>query len=393
MDAAVSQETKTAANAQPGTEASAGTAVRLWVQRHFVFVLTVLAPTVVASVYFGLIASDVYVSESRFLVRSPKIQMPTETGLVSDLLQGAGFSRAQDDTYSVRDFILSRDALKELDGKLGIRKSYSSHHVDIFNRFPGLHWDTSFERFYLYYGKHVEVEYDPTSSISVLTVRAFSANDAYNINRMLLDMSERLVNTLNDRSRQDLIRFAEEDVRTAADKAHEASLALLAFRSKQSVFDTEQQAQIQLEGVAKLQEDFISTEAELAQLTKLSPNNPQIPGLRSRADTLRKAIASEAAKVTSGKSSLSAHAPEFERLVLESTTADKLLATAITELDTARSEAARQQLYLERLVQPNLPDKAMEPRRIRSVFTVFVLGLIAWGVLSLVLASIREHAD
>ena len=58
-----------------------------------------------------------------------------------------------------------------------------------------------------------------------------------------------------------------------------------------------------------------------------------------------------------------------------------------------RSEALRKGLYLERLVQPSLPDKAMEPRRVRSVFTVVLLGLMLWGVASLVIAAIREHAD
>ena len=66
---------------------------------------------------------------------------------------------------------------------------------------------------------------------------------------------------------------------------------------------------------------------------------------------------------------------------------------ALAELEEARSEARRQQLYLERLVQPSLPDKAMTPRRVRSVFTVFLVGLILCGVASLVLAAIREHAD
>ena len=90
---------------------------------------------------------------------------------------------------------------------------------------------------------------------------------------------------------------------------------------------------------------------------------------------------------------LERRAPAFERLALESQFADKELGTALAELEAARTEAARKQLYLERLVQASLPDKAMEPRRIRSVFTVFALGLIAWGAVSLVLASIREHAD
>jgi capsular polysaccharide transport system permease protein len=362
-----------------------------WLKRHIVFVVTVLVPTAVAVVYYGLIASDVYTSESRFLVRSP--QQRVQPGLVGELLQGTGITHSQDDTYSVRDFILSRDALKELDDKLAIRKGYSNTRVDWFNRFAGLDWDKSFEAFYRYYGKHVDVEYDSTSSISILKVRAFTAEDAQKINQLLLEMSERLVNSLNDRSRHDLIQFAEEEVKIAADKARDASLAMLAFRSKQAIFAPDQQAAIQLQGVARLQEELISSEAELAQLKKLSPSNPQISGLNSRTETLRSAITSEASKVTSENGSLSARAPMFERLALESEFADKQLGTALAALEAARAEAARKQLYLERLVRPNLPDKGIEPRRIRSVFTVFLVCLIAWGAVSLVLASIREHAE
>ena len=66
---------------------------------------------------------------------------------------------------------------------------------------------------------------------------------------------------------------------------------------------------------------------------------------------------------------------------------------ALAALDAARSEAARKQLYLERLVQPNLPDTALEPRRIRGVLSVLVVALIAWGVLSLIVAGVREHIE
>jgi capsular polysaccharide transport system permease protein len=137
----------------------------------------------------------------------------------------------------------------------------------------------------------------------------------------------------------------------------------------------------------------VTTEAELAQLRKISPTNPQISGLESRAETLRHAIASEAGKVTSANGSFSARAQTFERLTVDSMFADKQLGTALADLEPARSDALRKELYLERLAQPSLPDKAMEPRRIRSVFTVFLIGMIAWGVGSLVIAAVREHAD
>jgi capsular polysaccharide transport system permease protein len=362
-----------------------------WFKGHIVLVLTVLAPTCAAILYYGFFASDVFISESRFLVRSPQHQM--QGGFVGEILQGSGLTHSLDDAYSVHDYILSRDALREIDANLGVRKAFTSRQVDPLNRFPGLVWDASFEEFYRYYGKHVGVEYDPSSSISTLTVRAFTAQDAEAINDQLLQMSERLVNTLNERSRQDLIRYAADEVKLATDKATAAAVALFEYRSKHEVFEPDKQAAIQLESVAKIQEELITTEAQLAQVQKLSPNNPQIAGLETRGDTLRHAIASEAAKVTSANGSFSARAPNFERLTVESVFADKQLGVALADLESARSEALRQQLYLERLVQPSLPDKAMEPRRIRSVFTVLLLGLITWGVASLVIAAIREHSD
>jgi capsular polysaccharide transport system permease protein len=362
-----------------------------WLKTHIVLVLTVLAPTCIAILYFGFFASDVYISESRFLVRSPQHQ--AQGGFVGQLLQGSGISHSQDDAYSVHDYILSRDALRELDAKAGVRKAFTSKQVDLFNRFPGLSWDGSFEEFYRYYGKHVGVEYDSASSITTLTVRAFTAQDAQRIDDLLLQMSERLVNTLNERSRQDLIHYAADEVKIATDKATAAAVAMFEYRSKHAVFEPDKQAAIQLESVAKIQEELISTEAQLAQVQKLSPNNPQISGLESRADTLRHAIGTEGAKVTSANGSFSARAPDFERLTLETVFADKQLGVALADLETARSEALRQQLYLERLVQPSLPDKAMEPRRIRSMFTVFLVGMIGWGVVSLLIAAIREHSN
>ena len=356
-----------------------------------VLILTVVVPTCGAILYYGLIASGVYISESRFLVRSP--QHKSQGGVFGPLLQGTGLSRSQDDTYSIHDFILSRDALRELDEKIAVRKTFMSKAIDPINRFPSLSWDDSFEDLYRYYGKHVGVEYDSVTSISILTVRAFSGQDAQKINDQLLQMSERLVNTLNERSRGDLIRFAADEVKLATEKATVAGVAMFEYRTKHAVFEPDKQAAIKLGSVAKIQEELVSAEAQLAQIRKLSPTNPQIAGLESRAETLRHAITTEAAKVTSANDSFSARAPEFERLTLESVFSDKQLGVALAGLETARNDALRQQLYLDRLVQPSLPDKAMEPRRIRSVLTVFLMGLVAWGVANLLIAAIREHSD
>jgi capsular polysaccharide transport system permease protein len=98
-------------------------------------------------------------------------------------------------------------------------------------------------------------------------------------------------------------------------------------------------------------------------------------------------------KMTGSATSLTNKAAAFERLALDRTFAEKQLANAMAALEVARSETQRKQLYLERIVQPNKPDVAIEPRRLRSVIVVLVLGLVAWGILTLLVASIREHME
>lgn len=366
--------------------------LRRWLG-HFglVFWLTVVLPTVGAALYFGLVASDVYISESRFVVRSP--QRPVASGLGA-LLQGTVFSRSQDDTYSVHDFVRSRDALQELDKKLELRQAFSAAGIDPVNRFPGLAWwDKSFEALFRHYKAHVHINYDTVSSISILEVRAYTAQDAQRINQALLDMGERLVNQMNLRSRKDLIEVAEQEVRIAEERSKLAAAALSTFRSDRAVFDPDRQSAMQLQGVVKLREELLAAETQLQQVRQVSPNNPQVAVLQSRVDSLRRAVNQESAQVTGRQGGLIAKSPEYDRLLLEKTFADRQLATTLTALDNARSEASRKQLYLERLVQPNLPDDALEPRRIRSVLTTFFLGLLFWGVISLVLHSIREHTE
>ena len=374
------------------------TPVLTWSQRlkqgflriNRVFLLAVIIPTIISIVYFGFLASDVYISESRFVVRSPQRQAPTGLGA---LLQGAGFSRSQDDTFSVHDFMLSRDALNNLNNKLELDKSFSSHDVDFFNRFAALDMDDSFEALHRYYQKIVAIDTDSISSISVLKVRAYSSEDAYKINTLLLEMSENLINQLNERGRQDMIRFATSEVAMAEKKAKAAALALSGYRNEQAVFDPERQSAIQLQLVSKLQDELIATKTQLDQVRSFTPENPQIPVLKKRADTLQAEMDAQMAKVAGGGASLTNKAAEYERLALDRTFADKQLGAALASLEQARNDAQRKQLYLERIVQPSKPDVALEPRRLRAILATFVLGLIAWGVLHILLAGVREHKD
>lgn len=355
------------------------------------FLITVAAPTLISGIYFGLVASDVYISESRFVVRSPQRQNSV-TGLGA-LLQGAGFSKAQDDTYAVHDYMKSRDALQQLEAQINISKSFSSDRIDLFSKFGGFGFADSFEDLHQYFQKHLQIDLDTASSISTVKVRAYNAEDAVQINEKLIELSEALVNQLNERGRKDMIRFAQEEVAIAEKNAKEAALALSAFRNQKNVFDPEKQSALQLQQISKLQDEMIATKLQLIQIKTATPNNPQIANLEKRVDALQADILTETGKVVGGGTSLSTKASEYERLTLDRAFSDKQLATALASLEQARNDAQRKQLYLERIVQPSKPDMAMEPRRLRSFLATVVLGLITWGILTMLLAGIKEHQD
>jgi capsular polysaccharide transport system permease protein len=352
------------------------------------FLLTVVLPTLVAVAYFGFIASAVYVSESQFVVRSP--DKPATSGL-GVLLKSTGFSNAGDEVYAAKDYVTSRDALRALNNNRAVARAYGNDSISIFDRFNPLGLSGSFEDLYSFYRGKVGVDYDTTSSIATLSVRAYSPQDAYRFNRQLLQLAEGLINRLNTRGRNDVVQFAAEEVRGAQVAARDAAVALASFRNTHGVVNPEEQAKAQLAMISKLQDELIGARVQLQQLQEMAPQNPQVPLLHTRIASLQTQIDQQMGRVAGGRRSLSASAVQYERLELERQYADRRLGAAMNSLQNAEDEARRKQAYVERIAEPSLPDEAAEPRRLRGIFATFILGLIAWGILRLLLAGLREH--
>ena len=105
-----------------------------------------MIPTVVAVAYFGFMASNIYVTESKFVIRSPQ-----KMGAASfmDVFSKIGMAKSDEDSFAVKEYILSRDAMNILNQDLNIKEAYSDQAIDLLERFPGVrYWDTSLEAFY-----------------------------------------------------------------------------------------------------------------------------------------------------------------------------------------------------------------------------------------------------
>jgi capsular polysaccharide transport system permease protein len=367
-------------------------AFAIWLKKRRWFVLCVIVPTIVAAVYYGLIASDIYTSESRFVIKSPDQKRSQPTSLAS-LIQTTGLSAGQEQANEVLDFVRSRDALKLLERDPGIRSRYASSRIDAFSRFPRPFADGGFEGMYKYYGRMVDAHLDNETGIAVITVKAFAAKDAYEINRHLLQLSEGLVNQLNERAQANGIAEALKQVALATVRAKQARTALGAYRNKQELIDPSKQAIGVLEIANSLTAQRAALQAQLELMLRVAPNNPSIPELRNRIHAISGQIASQDSRVVGTDSGIASKMGGYENLLVEQEFSTKNLDVANAALVQARAEAQRQQFYLERIVDPNMPDRPMLPHRILSVIVIAACALCLYFIGWMFTVGILEHAS
>ena len=347
-------------------------------------------PTLVAGVYYFGIASDLYLSEARFVVSSPK---GVQTNPIGALLQSSGLSRATDDTAAVQDFIMTRDAVRKLEKHNDLRTVFSRPEGDFVTRFPGImFWRHDFEALYRSYEHFVSVETDTTTGVTTLSVKAYRPEDAHLIASALLTYSEQLVNELNERARRDALDMANSEVDRAEKRIAQIQEELTAYRVKQKMLDPKSASTGVLELIQQMNSALANARTQLGELLNNSPSSPQVPLMKTRIAQLDKLIAEESAKLSGQSDSVVAAVTEYERLTLDRELAEKALASAFTSLEAARIEAQRQQLYLETISQPNLADYPLYPKRAVSFAVVVVSCLVVYGIAWLLVASAREHA-
>lgn len=349
-------------------------------------------PTLVAAVYYFGIASPQYLSEAEFVVRGPGSQKPMIGG-VAGLLQGSGVSGGQDDAMMVQAFIMSRDAVRDLDRHVDLRAMLDRPEADFVSRFPGMiNWRTDFEALYKAYSRFVQVDFDQSTNVSTLQVKAYRPEDAQKIGKALLAASEQLVNQLNERARQDAVSSFQSEVDQTQEHIAAIQGQLTAYRIKEQILDPKSAAEGPLKLLGELNAQRAAAEAQLADALKNAPHSPQIRVLKTSIASLDKLIDEERSKITGDTGSVAAVQTGYEQLDIAQKLAEKQLESAYKSLEAAQLDAQRQQLYLETIEQPGLPDFPLYPKRIVSFSMVLATCLLAYGIAWLLVASVREHA-
>ena len=367
-------------------------ALTRWLKKRRWFLIFVVAPTLLAAVYYGFIASDIYVSESRFVIKNPD-RKGGQVSTLANLVQTTGLSGGQEQTNEVLAFVRSRDALRALEKNIDVRSKFASSHADFLSRFPRLFSDDSFESLFKYYGDRVDARLDTETGTATIKVEAFSSKDAYQINRQLLSLSEALVNQLNTRAYTKAIAEAQKQVDLATARAKAARVQLARYRNTQALIDPNQQAV----GVIAISNAMIAEraalQAQLDLMQRVTPRNPSIPTLRNRINAISVQIASQDSRVVGAGNGIASKLGGYENLLVEQEFATESLNAANTALVQARAEAQRQHFYLEHIVEPNMPDQPLLPKRLLNVIIFAAAATCLYFIVWMFMVGVLEHAS
>lgn len=356
--------------------------------RAMVFAACVLLPTLLGGLYTFIIVADIYVSEAQFWVRGNRQAQPS---LLSGLLGVAGVASSAEDSLAVQAYIHSHDAIHDLKSRIDLRAIYSRPEADWWSR---LEEDASLERLVKFHRRMVEVRYDERSGMTTLRVHAFRAEDARRLAETLIELAEGLVNSLSQRMMDDALRLARTELALAEQRAAEVRESFERLRVGAQELDPTQAGAVVQSIVATLEGQLAQVRAEIGQKsTFMRPDNLAMAALRSRADAIETEITRERARMTGGAGAIAGMMAGFERLTLQREFADRGLASALASLEQARIEAQRQQLYVVRVIQPQLSEEALYPRRWLLIASVLVASLLSYLIGQLVAATIKDHIN
>lgn len=353
------------------------------------FLAIVVAPTLLLSAFLYGVVADQYESEAHFVVRGAQQSGGSASGLGQ--LLGLNVNSTAAENHSIVDYLLSHDAVDAVGHKMNLAAMFRRPEADIFSRLRSERPQR--EELLRFYREMVHVSFDGESGITILSVRGFRPEDSEALAQALLALGEARVNSFNQRALVDGLAAARAQLNEAESQVAVLQGQVTGFRERRGDADPERTAGAQIGLVAQLQGQLAQARAQMASMAgAISRSSPQYVAMARQVSALEAQVGAAQGRLAGGSGSVANSLGSYEGLKLRQEFAAKRYEAAAAALEASRDQALRQQLYVVRVVEPNLPEKSLYPKRLKLIGTVLAALLLLYGIGWLILAGVREHA-
>lgn len=350
----------------------------------------VVLPTVLSAFYLFAIAHDQFHSTVGFSVQKKDSASPVEFlgGITS--LSGSATS----DADILYEYIRSQEMVETVDAMLDLRSIYNKPEFDpVFTFDP----DKSIEDLVNYWQRVVRVYYDSGTGLIELKVLAFTPQDATQVTQAIFEESSRMINEISNIAREDITRYANEEVEIAVERLKKARQAVTEFRSRTQIVDPSADIQGQMGLLNTLQAQLAEALIDMDILAdNTRTGDSRLDQAKTRIAVIRARIIEERKKLgvgdTSGREgSYATLVSEYERLTVDREFAEASYTAALAGYDAALADARRQNRYLAAYIKPTEAQSSQYPRRFALVALIGLFSFLTWSISSLIYYSIRDR--
>jgi capsular polysaccharide transport system permease protein len=367
------------------------------VHKYRFLLLLVALPTLLTALYLFLFAADQYQSEAHFYVigGSSGSSVSSSAGGVGALLTGSGAtSKAEEETLAVIDYFNSHDAVRDLRHNLDLPGIYRRPEADILAR---LSKDATAEQIYKYLFvifPKIEAYIDFNNGVGVLKIKGFRPEDAQAVADTMLSSGEKLMDDLSKRVRNQILELARNEVKRSEARVSEVSARITDFRLHHESIDPDKSAGTVLSVIGSLEGDLAQARSNLkSKQAYLKPDSPEYITILNQIAGLETEIDSQRRRLTGADGSMAPTMAAYDNLLVERQFAEQDYTSVLASLESARIQASQQHYFLVRVVEPNKAEESEYPQRFLTVITVFFALWLTYGITSLIVSGIREHAS
>lgn len=359
-------------------------------RQRLVTLALVFVPVALAALYALVFAAPRYAAESRFSVRSSATQSVGQTASASLLASGnaGGMAGGFVDGWAVADFIRSRDCMRQLDSKIGLRRLLAYSGLDPLNRLSPNAGEDDLYRAYL---DAIDVSYNMIEQIDVLRVSAFSTADARIMSDALIDLAQQFVNSMDEKGVSATLEVSKEAVTRAEKDAIDARSALTDWRIRNGNIDPEAEAGMLLNLAGQLESELNTAKINLDKIRALNnPEHPMLVPAQMQVRALQKQLDDVRARMSGRGDTEASRLKGYQALLNAQTFADQNLAAARQNYQQAFNDTLRLQRYLSVIARPVPEVQPGSPNIAVLLVEALAVGFVFAFVVRMAQALYRE---
>ncbi|CAA6825353.1 MAG: Capsular polysaccharide export system inner membrane protein KpsE [uncultured Sulfurovum sp.] len=349
------------------------------------------------SYYILYLQTEKYESKSTVMVKDlSQAQSVSPLGA----LLSVGNSASMQDSKLLEVYIKSEEMYELIDNEFNLTLYYTSSAVDKWNRLSRESdlpmFEANMANLLLKYHDDLSIVYDePSSTLSIGFAHA-NPKIAQQIVKKIIIHAGKTLNVFEKKSSEIVLKFLKKQEKEKYNLFLSSVKDLLAYQNKNKTFNPQIDIESKSSILAGLESQLIQKEVEYnSKLQYMNPKAPEMILFFSNINHIKRSIKKVKNKISGskGKKELNVNLSDFELLKSKVDFNKEIYGQILLRLEETTVLVRQNTKNLIVISKASLADAYSYPNKTKDTFSVFIIILFLYGVLSMIFQIIKDHKD